>query len=75
MSENYLEGLDGPTAEVVKTGKVVDRFISKELKAQRYPICKSCEYFTPSMCYCSVCGCWCALKTLFANESCPKGKW
>jgi hypothetical protein len=72
---NYLEDLDEETAKVAKTGSVAGRFISKELKSVRYPICKTCEYFTAGMNFCSVCGCWMPLKTLMPGETCPKSKW
>jgi hypothetical protein len=48
---------------------------SKELKAQRYPICKGCDKFVNLTKQCSACLCFVPWKTLFVSQKCPEGKW
>lgn len=47
----------------------------QKLSDKRMEICKKCDDFKPFLNRCGVCGCLLSLKTLFANEQCPKGKW
>ena len=50
---------------------------SEQTKNERMEICKKCKFMTgpeddPS---CNKCGCFLSLKTAWATESCPIGKW
>ena len=52
------------------------RQVSPEIKESRLEICKGCEFFksgeNPS---CNKCGCFLNIKTSWASEACPAGKW
>ena len=51
--------------------------VSDSRKRNRMDICKTCEFFggsedNPT---CGKCGCYLNVKTSWASESCPIGKW
>lgn len=54
--------------------EIVAKWANYELRSQREPICKSCEKLG-HMNICKECYCYTPLKTLWAKESCPLGKW
>lgn len=45
------------------------------MKEDRMDICRSCEWFRPSIQQCKKCGCIMAFKTKLKGASCPIGKW
>lgn len=47
----------------------------ESIKEQRMKICMDCEHFNKSGSTCNQCGCFLGLKTSWASESCPIGKW
>lgn len=47
--------------------------VSKEIKKERFDICKSCPEY--SLGICKKCGCVMALKTMLAEAKCPIHKW
>lgn len=49
--------------------------VSEETKNSRLEICKSCEFFNPSLVQCQKCGCFLNIKTSWATEKCPLDKW
>lgn len=69
--ENWKEDLQEVSIELANT--YTDT--SKELKPQRYQICKSCDRFNNMLKLCGECGCFMPMKTLMKNESCPLNKW
>lgn len=42
---------------------------------RRMAICKACPYLAASGGRCTKCGCFTGLKTQFATERCPDGRW
>lgn len=46
-----------------------------EIVAERFEICKSCEWFRQSSQTCRKCGCFMKVKTRLENAFCPVGKW
>ena len=50
--------------------------VSEERQKERMEICKKCEFYqadgNPT---CAKCGCFLKVKTAWASESCPIGKW
>lgn len=50
--------------------------VSAEQKAARMEICHACEHLKRQPIErCGKCGCVIAMKTRFAREKCPLGKW
>ena len=49
--------------------------VDSDSKECRINICKSCEYFNIKFVKCNYCGCFLDIKTSWATESCPLGKW
>ena len=50
-------------------------FVSKEVKEQRYNICKKCDHFLKPFKGCDQCGCFIPAKIQFAVNKCPVDKW
>lgn len=55
----------------------VNRFgkAGEALQAERLAICQGCEWRSEGTCTHQDCGCVLELKTSWASESCPVGKW
>lgn len=51
------------------------KHVDQEIKTQRLDICKQCEHFKNSTYQCDQCGCFLMIKTGWATEKCPIGKW
>ena len=49
--------------------------VTAEVKSERLAICGSCHECRPSDGRCSACGCYVAIKSQWAGEACPLGKW
>lgn len=47
--------------------------VSKEIKNERFNVCKSCPELALGIC--KKCGCVMGLKTMLAQAKCPIGKW
>ena len=67
-------------AGLVKTGRQALRHgaISKELRDERYAICKACPAFNPKSKRCGDCGCFMEAKTWVGGDPrtlCPRKKW
>lgn len=70
---DMAKGLFRNTAAALTGGKV-----SKEIRDERYEICKACPHFIEQSKRCSECGCFMEAKTwINAKPSvlCPKNKW
>ena len=50
-------------------------FVDKEIKKERYSICKSCDRFKKLNKICEMCLCFMPAKTKLAGAECPKGEW
>lgn len=48
---------------------------SDSVKQERMNICKSCPFFNSENTTCNKCGCFLEVKTGWASEKCPEGKW
>ena len=48
---------------------------SKKNQKLRLSICRSCDFFQKDSQRCLKCGCYVNIKTSWASESCPEGKW
>lgn len=51
--------------------------VSPEVQQERMDICKPCEFYDNNSQnpHCSECGCFLNIKTTWASEGCPIGKW
>lgn len=52
--------------------------VATNIKQERLDICKSCEFYNstnPDNPTCNKCGCFLKIKTGWASEKCPIGKW
>lgn len=48
---------------------------SLDLIQKRLNICADCEHYNPEKEKCSECGCYLSVKTSWAEQKCPLGKW
>lgn len=48
---------------------------SEDVAAERFSICKGCEFFYKPTQVCKKCGCFMNLKTKLEDAKCPIGKW
>jgi hypothetical protein len=67
------KGLANVTYQAVKNGKV-----KKQVREERYEICKACPHFIEDSKRCSECGCFMEAKTWVKADPdllCPKKKW
>jgi hypothetical protein len=52
--------------------------VSNSVKEERMSICRACPFFNqtdPKNPTCNKCGCYLEVKTGWASEKCPEGKW
>ncbi len=49
--------------------------VDENTKIQRLEICKTCEKLNSITYQCNECGCFLPIKTSWATERCPLGKW
>lgn len=49
--------------------------VSDPIKEERMAICRACPFFNSSNTTCNKCGCFLEVKTGWASEKCPEGKW
>jgi rRNA maturation endonuclease Nob1 len=50
-------------------------YTTRDIRNERYDICKGCDrLFAPTK-TCKECGCFMAMKTWLKGASCPLGKW
>jgi ribosomal protein L32 len=49
--------------------------VESDLQKRRLEICQKCEYYKEDNISCKKCGCYLLIKTSWASESCPVGKW
>lgn len=53
----------------------LNNYTDKEIRNERYDVCKGCEFFFNPMKMCRQCGCTMPLKTWLKAASCPAHKW
>lgn len=49
--------------------------VNEDIAISRISICESCEFFDKNSVRCNSCGCFLKIKTRWASEKCPIGKW
>lgn len=52
-----------------------DNYISKDVRDQRFAVCKGCDRLFKPTRTCRDCGCFMGLKTWLKGATCPLGKW
>ena len=52
-----------------------NNYTSKDIRNERYDICKGCEHFFKPIKMCRECGCNMPLKTWLKEATCPVNKW
>jgi len=52
-----------------------NNYTSKDIRNERYDICKGCEHFFKPIKMCKECGCNMPLKTWLKEATCPINKW
>lgn len=50
-------------------------YTTKEIRNERFDICKGCDRIFKPTRTCKECGCFMAMKTWLKHASCPLGKW
>ena len=70
-----VAGAIGRAVSAVMHGQPV--LVTPEAKAARLAICEACPEFDPAQrrCRAAGCGCFVDVKSGFATEACPIGKW
>jgi ribosomal protein L32 len=63
------------SSSFVKHAKDGFKKTKSSLQQSRMEICRSCEFYDELGNGCKNCGCYLAIKTSWASESCPIGKW
>ena len=51
------------------------KYVTEELSAKRFEICKACPELIKPTHQCKKCGCFMQLKTKLEIATCPLGKW
>ena len=72
MAKNLAKSVGNIAKSTLSGEKVV---ASGDLALERMNICKACPWFVSKGKRCSKCGCVVPLKTYFAEEKCPVGRW
>jgi hypothetical protein len=75
---NIIQKAINFTASVVKHVANGMESASSAVKQERMTICKSCPFFNntdPKNPTCNKCWCFLEIKTSWASEKCPEGKW
>ena len=76
VTQTWQEIRDDSISKLKETySAVTSGFIEKEIQAERYARCETCEAFRPSVRQCKSCMCFMPVKTLFNKAKCPKGYW
>jgi hypothetical protein len=52
-----------------------NNYTTKDIRNERYDICKGCEHFFNPIKMCRECGCNMPLKTWLKEATCPINKW
>ena len=52
-----------------------DNYTTKEIRNERFDVCKVCDRLFKPTRTCRECGCFMALKTWLKDAACPKDKW
>ena len=52
-----------------------NNYTTKNIRNNRYEVCKGCEHFFNPIKMCRECGCNMPLKTWLTDAVCPIGKW
>jgi hypothetical protein len=52
-----------------------DNYTTKEIRNERFDVCKGCDRLFKPTRTCRECGCFMALKTWLKDAACPKDKW
>ena len=52
-----------------------DNYTTKEIRNERFDICKGCDRLFKPTRTCKECGCFMAMKTWLKGADCPIGKW
>ena len=59
----------------LKHAKNLFENVPDPIQKERLQICSDCEFFNAEKITCNKCGCLLMVKTSWASESCPEGKW
>lgn len=70
-----LQKIKNASNSIVNHAKDGFASVSDDVQKERMSICRSCEFFDKSKITCLKCGCYLNIKTKWASESCPEGKW
>ena len=73
--KSILEKASSFASATVKHARDGFKNVSDETKQNRTNICKKCKHYDESSDTCRQCGCYLSVKTSWASESCPVGKW
>lgn len=63
------------TTSVIEFAKSGFKYAPDFIKTIRLDLCSKCEKLSDDKKTCSECGCYLDIKTGWATESCPLGKW
>lgn len=75
---SFLQKATNFTKSVINHVSQGMRVVSSSVKEERMSICRACPFFNqtdPKNPTCNKCGCYLEIKTGWASEKCPEGKW
>jgi len=74
-----LSSILNPLLKPVKqiAGKIMTNGVkvSSALAQRRLAVCRSCSHLLKTTGNCKKCGCFVDVKTKYADQNCPVGKW
>ena len=74
---NFIKKAENFTRASIKHVASGFEHVSENVKQHRMRMCAGCDFLLPPQDNpsCSQCGCFLSIKTSWASESCPIGKW
>jgi hypothetical protein len=73
QGKNLKRSVDGVIRAVVSNRETL--LVPDHIKNERLEICSTCEWISKNKSRCKSCGCILKIKTSFAIDACPEGKW
>ena len=74
-SPNIIDKAISFSKSALKHAKNLFENVPDPVQKERLQICSDCEFFNAEKITCNKCGCLLMIKTSWASESCPEGKW
>jgi hypothetical protein len=75
LASSILSPLLKPAKKVASKIMTNGVKVSAPLAQHRFRLCKSCPHLLKTTGNCKKCGCFADVKTKYADQRCPVGKW